>query len=556
MMIDLLTLLALIGNTIVESSAQNSSISATVQLDEAIFHGVSDGVANRFLGIPFAKPPVANLRLRPPVPNDPYVGNISATSFGSLCPQQLTNITIPDTVSQNVSSIITTFTARLFAPRPGSEDCLFLNVWAPVGINSSAGLPVVAWIPGGGFETSGASEFNGTVIVQRSLELGEPIIFVSLNYRLNAFGFLPGKEVKAAGIGNLGLLDQRQAFRWIQTYIRAFGGDPTKVTIAGQSAGGESVALQLLAYGGNTEGLFRGAIMESGSPMPIGDIANGQQYYDALVEQTGCFGSTDTLECLRWAPFEELMIAVNSSPSIMSYQSVVLAWVPRADGLFLPDTFQRATMNGKIANVPFMIGDVDDEGTVFAVAALNVTTDEEFRTYASAIFFPNASESDINTLAKLYPADPAAGSPFDTGLEGAFTPQFKRLSALIGDLIFQAPRRLVSQVRSDKQDIWAYLMKRSKTATPFGSVHGTDIGVVFRPGDLTDNVINFINHLDPNGPHSTDGELTWPKYTNDASQLLTFIDGPMPQIITNDTFRLDATNFLTGLTLAHPLGGP
>ena len=168
--------------------------------------------------------------------------------------------------------------------------------------------------------------------------------------------------------------------------------------------------MQLFAYDGNTEGLYRGAIMESGTYVPFGDITDGQKYYDALIEQTGCSTSTDTLGCLRTVPYEQLSIAINSSPSIMSYQvsvrntvndedvltflyllkSIILAWLPRVDGVFLPSTFQRALLEGKVANVPLITGvcilylfgtsilkrftqDVEDEGSIFSISALNVS---------------------------------------------------------------------------------------------------------------------------------------------------------------------------------------
>lgn len=196
--------------------------------------------------------------------------------------------------------------------------------------------------------------------------------------RSPAFGFLASQEVKDAGVGNLGLQDrkklsivlstsgssseflniscytsEREALRWVQKYIGAFGGDPTKVTMFvqllpyhqprfhtciqiltifcftpcslpsyswGESAGAISVALHMLTNGGDTEGLFRGAFMESGSPIPVGDITGGQPYYDDLVERTGCSGSSDTLECLRGVEYQTLLDAVNQSPSIFSYQ--------------------------------------------------------------------------------------------------------------------------------------------------------------------------------------------------------------------------------------------
>ncbi|KAK7688543.1 hypothetical protein QCA50_008081 [Cerrena zonata] len=293
--------------------------------------------------------------------------------------------------------------------------------------------------------------------------------------------------------------------------------------------------------------------MESGTYIPFGDITDGQQYYDALVQQTGCSNSTDTLTCLREVPFEQLMIAVNASPSIMSFQSIILAWVPRADGIFMPDSFQRALIDGKVADVPLITGDVDDEGTIFSLAALNISTDEDFRKYTHTIFFPQASPENIDTLARLYPEDPALGSPFDTGFEGAFTPQFKRTSAFIGDLIFQGPRRFFSQLLSEKQNVWSFIFKRNKLASPFGTQHGADLGVVYQPGDLTDNVVNFINHLDPNGRRVDQNEITWPRYTKSSPRLLSFVDGSKPQVIITDTFRSEAIAFLTNLTLEHPL---
>jgi len=386
--------------------------------------------------------------------------------------------------------------------------------------------------------------------VRRSIALGKPIVYVSLNYRLNAFGFLAGKEVKEAGVGNIGLQDQRQAFRWIQKYISAFGGDHTEVTIWGESAGAISVALQMVANDGDAEGLFRAAFMESGSPIPVGDITHGQKFYDALVSQTGCLGASDTLECLRQVPFSTLKVAVDASPGIFSPQSLALAWLPRADGTFLSNDPQTLVQQGSVANIPFVTGDCDDEGTLFALSSLNVTTEAELRDYLTTFFLPSATQSDLDTFLTLYPADITQGSPFDTGDLNALTPEFKRIAAILGDLVFQAPRRFFLQQRAGKQNAWAFLSKRLK-ATPFlGSLHASDLVNVYGGADMTDFLINFVNSLDPNGPTT----LSWPKYdpTSSSPQLMTFLDGVIPEVLSPDTYRQDAMNFVTKLALADP----
>ncbi|KAI0790998.1 carotenoid ester lipase precursor [Abortiporus biennis] len=525
------------------------SISPSITLDKGTFEGVTDGVTNKFLGIPFAKPSTGGLRFRLPVPNDAYTGSHLANVFGPSCPQQGSTLKLPgEVVTESISFVVNQV---LNVVVPESEDCLTLNVWAPASATSTDKLPVVAWIYGGGFQFGGTSTYDGGVIVQRSIELGEPIIYVSMNYRISAFGFLASKEVKEAGVGNIGMQDQRQALRWIQKYITAFGGDPTKVTIWGESAGAISVALHMVANDGNNEGLFRGAFMESGSPIPVGDITNGQQDYDAIVQETGCTGAADTLECLRQVPFEILKAAVDQSPAIFSFQSLKLAWLPRADGTFITAPPQSLVQQGQVSSVPFVTGDCDDEGTLFATSSLNLTTDAEVRDYIKTVFLPNAPESDIDQLLTLYPSDVTKGSPFDTGDLNAITPQFKRIAAILGDVVFQAPRRFFLQQRAGKQNTWSFMSKRLKATPVLGSLHGSDLLNSYSGGDLTDYLVNFVNHLDPNGAGSV---ISWPQYdaTSSSPQILTFLDGMEPEVITPDTFRQEAINFVIGLDLRNP----
>ncbi|KAI0671152.1 carotenoid ester lipase precursor [Trametes maxima] len=519
----------------------------TVQLDQGTFVGTTDGTTNKFLGIPFAKAPVGDLRFNLPVAVDPYTGTHTVTAFGPSCPQQAINFDFPSELAEDAVNFIVNSIFQLVFP--SQEDCLSINVMVPAGTKPNAKLPVVAWIFGGGFELGSPSMYDGGSIVSRSIKLGEPVIYVSMNYRVSAYGFLASKEVKEAGVGNLGLQDQRLALHWIQKYISAFGGDPTKVTIWGESAGAISVALHLITNGGDTQGLFRGAFMQSGSPIPVGDIAHGQADYDKIVSETGCSGSADTLSCLRQVPFDTLKKAVDASPGIFAPQSLRLAWLPRVDGKFLTDAPQNLVQQGSVANVPFVTGDCDDEGTLFSLSTLNVTSESDLRSYVQSNYLPEASSSEVDQLLKLYPQDITSGSPFNTGILNALTPQFKRLAAMQGDLVFQAPRRFLLQNRDGKQPMWSFLNKRLKGLPVLGSAHATDILNVYAGGDMTNYLINFVNNLDPNGKSL----LSWPKYSKASPKLLTFQDGLIPLAVTNDNFRVDAMNFITQLSLAHPL---
>ncbi|KAF8838353.1 alpha/beta-hydrolase, partial [Paxillus ammoniavirescens] len=417
------------------------------------------------------------------------------------------------------------------------------------------------WIYGGGFEEGATSSYNGTVIVDKAISLGVPAIYVSMNYRLNAFGFLASQEVKDAGIGNLGLRDQRLALHWVQKYICAFGGDPTKVTIWGESAGAISVGLQMVANDGNSDGLFRAAFMQSGSPLPAGDILQGQKYYDTLVSEAGCSSAPDTLQCLRQVPYEALLGTVNQSPSMFSYQSLVLAWQPRADGAFLTDDPQNLVQQGYVADVglnpsqlsfpvltKYTTGDCDDEGTMFSFSTLNVTTDKQFEEYIKTYLFPNVTSTTIQKVMQYYPANISQGSPFDTDTLNALTPQFKRIAALQGDVNFHAPRRFFLQNRSGKQALWTYVSKRLKTVPYLGSFHGSDISNVYGGQDMASYLVRFVSNLDPNG--GTD--LYWPQYTTAEPNMLEFLDGSIPQALTEDTYRASAMAFLTNVTLTYP----
>ncbi|KAI0091261.1 carotenoid ester lipase precursor [Irpex rosettiformis] len=551
---------ALAASTTSVAFAQSTTADSTggnpqIRLDRGTFIGVRNGSIDRFLGIPFAKPPLGGLRFSLPVAPDRYTGQHNATEFGPACHQQALSFTIPDNLDPQAKAIV----ENGFGSFPHvSEDCLTVNVYKPSNFppNSLKKLPVVIWIYGGGFEVGGSSSYDGAVIVQRSIDLGEPIIYVSMNYRCSleqiydtAYGFLNGAEVKADGVANLGLQDQREAFRWVQRYIGAFGGDRFRVTIWGQSAGSISVGLQMVANGGNTEGLFHAAFMESGSPISVGDTLKGQKWYDFMVEQLGCVGSDDTLTCLRdTVSAADIDAAQNLTPAVTNRESLNITWVPRVDGKFLRDVPYHAVLEGRIANIPFVSGNTDDEGTLFSLQLGNITTDEDVHAYISSNYFPDATAAEIDDLLELYPDDVTLGSPFDTGNANVIAPQFKRLAAIQGDYLFQAPRRFLLQNRADRQPAWSYLSKRSKSLPDLGSFHTTDLFIIYTPGDLTDNLVHFVNYHNPNSR----GDASWPRYTRTNPMLLTLLDGSTPTVLEKDNYRADAMNYMNELLVAYP----
>jgi carboxylesterase type B len=205
----------------------------SARIKDGLIMGSTTNTVDSFLGVPFADPPVGNLRLRRPQRLSKSLGTFNATTIPRACPQKALTGELPilKTLPTEVAYIYTSYNTTI--PVTG-EDCLTLDIRRPANVSADAKLPVLFWIYGGALE-DGATVINDqSVVVARSVEVGEPIIVVSVNYRLNTFGFLGGKELKAEGNTNLGLRDQRLALEWVQENIKAFGGNPDKVTLWGQ----------------------------------------------------------------------------------------------------------------------------------------------------------------------------------------------------------------------------------------------------------------------------------------------------------------------------------
>ena len=181
------------------------------------------------------------------------------------------------------------------------------------------------------------------------MAMNQPIIYANINYRLNGYGFLDSPEIRREGLTNLGLRDQRLALDWVQENIAAFGGDPSRVAIWGQSAGAMSVGAQLLAFGGRNDSLFRAAIADSGGPLgSIPPRANESlTTWNSILNATGCLSSSEKIDCLRNVPAEQYLNAVNQSQG---------SFGPVIDGDFLETYYSEQLKGGDFLKVPLMIG--------------------------------------------------------------------------------------------------------------------------------------------------------------------------------------------------------
>ncbi|KAI1388645.1 sterol esterase [Hypoxylon trugodes] len=512
---------------------QKRADTASVVLPQGTIVGsVSNGVEN-YGGIPFAQAPVGSLRLKPPQKLNTSLSTFDATGLGPSCPQMFFS-TDGDLLTSVLGDLID---LPLFQVATGqTEDCLTMRVQRPAGTAADAKLPVLFWIFGGGFELGSPSMYDASSLVSNGVDQDKPFVFVSVNYRVAGFGFLGGKEILADGAANLGLLDQRMGLEWVQDNIEAFGGDPEKVTIWGESAGAISVFDQMALYDGdnsyNGKKLFRAAIMNSGSVVPADpvDSARPQGIYDAVVKEAGCDGDSDTLACLRNADYDTFLNAVNSVPGLLSYTSVSLSYLPRPDGKVLTDSPDVLALNGRYAAVPMIIGDQEDEGTLFSLFQSNITNTDELVNYIWKIFFPAIDRQYVEGLVDTYDPSVEAGSPFNTGALNNPYPEFKRLAAILGDMVFTLTRRVfLDSASSVNPDVpsWSYLASYDRGTPILGTFHGSDLLQVFygilpnyASNAIQSYYISFLYTTDPNDGTSSNYPQ-WPQW-KENNELMQF----------------------------------
>ncbi|KAM4800460.1 cocaine esterase-like [Urocitellus parryii] len=295
----------------------------------------TDVGVHTFLGIPFAKPPVGPLRFAAPEPPEPWSGVRDGTSHPAMCLQNADALNLE---ALNLGSIN-------LPPIPMSEDCLYLSIYAPAHAHEGSNLPVMVWIHGGGLVMGSASMLDCSILAAT-----ENVLVVTTQYRLGVLGFFSTGDQHATG--NWGFLDQVAALRWVQQNIAHFGGNPDQVTIFGGSAGGTSVSS--LVVSPMSQGLFHGAIMQSGVALPPEFITSSSKDVSTMVANLSACGKVESealVSCLR-GKSEQEMLAITKPFKIIS--AVV-------DGAFLPRHPQELLASADFQPVPSIIGVTNDE---------------------------------------------------------------------------------------------------------------------------------------------------------------------------------------------------
>jgi len=467
-------------------SARSCADSLTVKTEQGKVTGktINDGKVKAFLGLRYAAPPVGDLRWKAPEPAAKWNSQRDATKFGAHCAQ---NRVFEDMIFQDAGL---------------SEDCLFLNVYAPADATDKSKLPVMFWIHGGGYAGGASSEprHNGDFLPLKG------VVLVTINYRLGVFGFLATSDLakEANGTaGNYGLMDMVAALEWVKENIKKFGGDPDNVTIFGESAGSSAVSTLIAAS--SARGLFHKAIGESGAAfsgaLAAGTLEAREKKDDEWVTGLG----VKSLAELRAMPTDKVLEAVKAKRG--GFSSVV-------DGKLLTEPVPDTYAAGKQAHVPLLAGWNRDENSSLG-NGMNV---EKWKERAATLFNDRAAE-----FLTLYPGDTdeqAVNSAIDYSSD-AF-------------IAFSTWKWLEADRKTSNASVYRYHFELRATPSKFHlgtfAFHSDDIeyvfgtldtrpGFVVRPEDrtLSDQMMsywtNFAKTGDPNGT----GLPTWPKYDKDDS---------------------------------------
>jgi len=472
-----------------------------------------------FKGVPFAKPPVGDLRWRPPQPVAGWDGVRKAHKFGPFAWQQGTFIAgfmnaLVD--GQGWGSIRNFFVKTLLkiAPHPKqSEDCLYLNIRTPA-LDATAKLPVMVWIHGGDHQDGGGGEifYDSNAISEKG------VVLVTINYRLGLMGYFTHPELNQESdhqvSGNYGTLDQIEALKWVQAHISAFGGDPNNVTIFGESAGGESVAHLLSSP--LSKGLFHKAILESpansGQMMhlstPFLDYPSGEDRGVGFAAKAGITGENQ-LAKLRALPAKKLQEIIQQAEDLAGFYPII-------DGYVLPKSNFETFEEGEQHQVPVLLGSNADEGTLIHAMFPTPLMAFRYRPMAEdqlpAIFYEEYSVESASLL-KLYPGLEKR----DTIAEQAF----------LGDDMFGAKARFYAEkVADSNQPTYLYFFNRvppSLTQTA-GAFHAAELPFVHGKGappilpldkadlKLSATMVNYWTQFAKTGNPNKENQPKWERF--------------------------------------------
>lgn len=413
---------------------------ATVETATGTVEGEESGDLRVFKGIPYAEPPTGDRRLAAPVPKQPWDGTFEATDWGNSCPQAA--VTFGDQ----------------------SEDCLNLNVWAH---NDDTERPVMVWIYGGGFivgETA-IGAYEGS-----DLAVDADVVVITINYRLGPLANLAIPELQAedpiGAAGNMGLLDQVEALRWIKTNAPAFGGDPDNITVFGESAG----AISTCALMGTplADDLFQKAIMQSGNcalftPLeadtPLAPSARTSS--ETIVEELGCADATDRLACLRALPYEDFENATDLG-ALVNLLGSSTSLGPTIDGVVLEKQPYERIVAGEAPERPVIAGSNGNEATLFTSTEI-VLSRFDFENKVAEL---TGDETVAAEVVSLY-------SAFDYPIaKDAF-------NAFIGEILFNCNTYHTVQALDGDGYYYSLMLGPTVLMTPYGPIHGADIFYVF-----------------------------------------------------------------------------
>ena len=461
--------------------------------------GQAAGTIDEFLGIPYAAPPVGPLRWRPPQPAAHWTGVRAATAFGPHCPQ----------------------TGSPFGLASMSENCLFLNVYAPAGSLRGGSLPVMVWIHGGDLTAGESNDYNPAGLVR------DGTVVVTINYRLGALGFLADPALKSpnGSSGDYGLMDQQAALRWVQQNIRQFGGNPRNVTIFGESAGGLSVLSQLVSPA--ARGLFAKAIIESGSYSLLQpSLATAEASGEAFAAKAGC--ASQTAACLRRLPVQ----------TILDDQGAV---GPDIDGTVLTQSIGTALASGDFSHVPVIDGTNHDEWRLFIAIFQPLTGTVTAANYQNMIASTaSVSAAEAAVVAAHYPLR-------------RFASPAEALGAVGTDAIFACPALTMDRDLSRFTPTFAYEFNDEHAPERFlppvsgfsyGAAHASELQYLFHlnesefPGTLTPQqqrlsaaMQRYWTDFARSGSPSAPGVPPWPQFSSGGQRMISLVP-PAPQVET------------------------